>query len=104
LLKKNYVDGAADVAVEIISPESVGHDRGDKFVEYEAAGAREYWLIDPDRQQAEFYVLQKDGRYLPTQLEDGVFRSEIIDGFWLRAEWLWQLPNELYVLRELGVI
>jgi Uma2 family endonuclease len=103
LLKKNYVDRAADVAVEIISPESVGRDRGDKFVEYEAAGVREYWLIDPDRRQAEFYLLHK-GRYRLAQIQDGVFRSEVVDGFWLRVEWLWELPNELDVLRELGVI
>lgn len=104
LLKKNYVDGAADMAVEIISPESIGRDRGDKFVEYEAAGVREYWLIDPDRRQAEFYVLQTDGRYHLAQIQDGVFHSEVIDGLWLRVEWLWKLPNELDVLRELGVI
>lgn len=37
LIKKNFPDGAADLAIEIISPESVGRDRGEKFVEYEAA-------------------------------------------------------------------
>ena len=28
LFKKTYLDGAADLAVEIISPESIGRDRG----------------------------------------------------------------------------
>src|SRR5579883_2063621 len=78
LLKKNYLDGAADAVVEIVSPESVGRDRGEKFVEYEAAGVREYWLIDPERRQAEFYRLGEDGRYRFVAVDD-VFRSEVIE-------------------------
>jgi Uma2 family endonuclease len=49
--------------VEIISPESSGRDRGEKFYEYEMAGVREYWLIDPQREQVEFYELNAEGRY-----------------------------------------
>ena len=46
-LRETYLDGPADLVIEIISPESFGRDRGDKFYEYEAAGIPEYWLIDP---------------------------------------------------------
>lgn len=46
-LKETYLDGPADLAVEIVSPESAGRDRGDKFYEYEQASIPEYWLIDP---------------------------------------------------------
>jgi Uma2 family endonuclease len=54
----------------------VGRDRGDKFVEYEAAGVREYWLIDPDRKQAEFYQLAETGRYQLAALDgEGRFYS-----------------------------
>src|SRR5688572_26193368 len=62
-LKPTLLEGPADLAVEIISAESVGRDRGDKFVEYEQPGISEYWLLDPERQQAEFYELGADGRY-----------------------------------------
>ena len=106
-LKETFLDGPADVVVEIISPESIGRDRGDKFVEYEAGGVAEYWLIDPERQQAEFYHLGADQRYHSMGMgNNGTFRSQAISGFWLRVEWLWQdpLPKVVDVLRELKVI
>ena len=43
-LRSSYLDGPADMVVEIVSPESVGRDRGEKFTEYEAGGVPEYWL------------------------------------------------------------
>jgi Uma2 family endonuclease len=105
LFKKTYLDGAADLAVEIVSPESVGRDRGEKFVEYEAAAIREYWLIDPERKQAEFYRLNSDGFYQLISTPEGVFRSEVLPGFFLRVEWFWQenLPT-FQVLKELNLI
>jgi len=107
LVQPAFLDGPADLIVEIISPESIGRDRGDKFVEYEAAGVREYWLIDPLREQAEFYQLGADGRYRLGQVGiDGIYRSFVLDGFWLRVAWFWQkpLPPVLSILKELGVI
>lgn len=106
-LKAAYLDGPADLVVEIVSPESGPRDRGEKFYEYEAGGVREYWLIDPDRRQAEFYRLGPDRRYrLSFGGEAGVYRSEVLPGFWLKGEGLWQepLPPVLQVLRELTVV
>ena len=104
LLQATYLNGPADVAIEIISPESYERDRNDKFAEYEAAAIPEYWLLDPQRQTAAFYRLNENGQYLPADTPDGIFRSAAIAGFWLRLEWLWTLPAELDVLRELKVI
>lgn len=105
LLKETYFDGAPDLVVEVTSPESLSRDRGEKFVEYEQAGVGEYWLVDPDRTQAEFYRLQADGRYRLAQVDGGVYRSERLPGFWLRVDWLWQspLPSVIRTLKEIGV-
>ncbi len=92
LFKKTYLDGAADLVVEIISPESIGRDRGEKFIEYEAAGIKEYWVIDPDRKITEFYRLGENGFYELIPTSEGVFQSEVLTGFFLRAGWLWQNP------------
>ncbi|MGB9662505.1 MAG: Uma2 family endonuclease [Moorellaceae bacterium] len=107
LLKETYMDGAPDLIVEITSPESLARDRGEKYVEYEAAGVREYWLIDPDRQQAEFYRLGDNGRY-QTIIPDaaGIYRSEVIPGFWLKVEWLFQDPPPAVIacLKDMGIV
>jgi Uma2 family endonuclease len=106
LVERTFVDGPADLAIELISPESVDRDRVEKFEEYQAVGIREYWLIDPERQKAEFYALRKNGKCARIPLaDDGKFHSPVISGFWLRIEWLWQTPllRTEVVLRELGV-
>ena len=104
LFRGRYFDGAPDAVLEIVSPDSRVRDRGEKFYEYEAAGVREYWLVDPDRQQAEFYRLDERGRYrMVVPDSQGVFRSEAVPGFWLCIEWLWQdpLPDEGEILARL---
>lgn len=107
IVQSSHLAEAADLVIEIVSPESIGRDRGEKFVEYEAAGVHEYWLIDPDRQQAEFYRLTEAGRYhLIFPGDEGIFRSEVLSGFWLKTEWLWQehLPKVLDTARELRLL
>lgn len=101
-LKKSYLEGPADLVVEIVSPDSAGRDRGEKYYEYEQGGVREYWLIDPQRKQAEFYHLDEHGIYRLAPITDGIYRSEVLEGLWLRVEWLWQepLPPVLDVLKE----
>lgn len=106
-IKHAHLSGPADMALEIISPETRARDRGEKFYEYEQGGVREYWLIDPVRKQAEFYMLGEDGIYHPAQVgEDGIFRSVVLKGLRLKVDWLWQeqLPPLLVVLKEWGLV
>jgi len=92
-IKRIYVDGPADLAVEVVSPESAERDRQEKFAEYQEGSVSEYWLIDPDTRRAEFYQLGEDGRYRPIATDaDGAYHSRALPGFWLRVSWLWQDP------------
>lgn len=104
-LLPTYLDGPADLAIEIVSPDSLGRDRGDKFAEYEQAGISEYWLIDPIRQQAEFYQLVNN-HYQTIDLIDGIYHSKVLSDFQLKEDWLWQdpLPNVLDILKHLNII
>jgi Uma2 family endonuclease len=95
-LKRMYLDGPADVVIEIVSTAS----REIKFAEYRDAGVHEYWMIDPERKQAEFYVLQKK-RLPPAPVDDeGRFHSRVLPGVWLEADWLWKRPANAGQARE----
>jgi len=102
-LKENYLDGPADLVVEIVSPESVGRDRGEKFYEYAQGGVPEYWLIDPQMEWAEFYQLKGEHYALVFSGKEGEYRARQLAGFWLRVEWLWQdpLPLSIRILAEI---
>ncbi len=104
-LEENRLTGPADLIVEVISTESVARDRTEKFYEYQEAGVREYWLIDPrpGRERADFWVLDEKGQYQPVPLKNGVYRSTLLTGFWLRADWLAQnpLPDSMACFAEI---
>jgi Uma2 family endonuclease len=102
-LTKRRFEGAPDLIIEVVSPGSVTLDRVDKFREYEQAGVREYWIIDPrpHQQQADFYVRDAEGRFVPAPVdEDGVYTSTVAPGFRLRVAWLWEpeLPDAEFAL------
>lgn len=89
------LDGPADLAIEIISPDSATRDRVDKYREYQRAGILEYWVFDPrpDKERAYFYHLTPEGVYRPVPPDtDGYYQSVVLPGFRLRLDWLWQDP------------
>ena len=92
-LTETYLNGPADLAVEIVSPDSTIRDRHEKLLEYAAAGIPEYWLIDLLRQEALFYVLKTEGQYQPAPIgEDGIYTSTVLPGLRVRVEWFWRTP------------
>ncbi|MDQ3633119.1 MAG: Uma2 family endonuclease [Acidobacteriota bacterium] len=104
---EQFFDGAADSVIEVISPESIIRDTQDKFEEYEKAGVNEYWIIDPNRRTANFYGFDDEGKYKQLLLEaDGKFESRIIEGLWIKTDWLWQeeLPNLMDILKEWDLV
>jgi Uma2 family endonuclease len=91
-IKQYYVDGAADIVVEVISPESRSVDRNAKFFEYEKAGVQEYWLVDLDHSEVEFYRLNDVGQYARIEVTDGHYKSIVLNDFTLEVAWLWTRP------------
>jgi Uma2 family endonuclease len=88
LIHSYFVDGAADMVVEIVSPSTRHIDRVKKMALYAEHGVREYWLIDPERETAEFFSNKYGAWNEMAVTEDGMFRSQAIAGFWMKVEWL----------------
>lgn len=93
--------GPADICVEIVSPESVARDYGQKFAEYEKAGVKEYWLVDPTRETALFYRLNEEDIYkLVAPDAKGAYQTPLLPGLELYIPTLWQkeLPDVIVIL------
>lgn len=52
--------GAPDWVIEITSQSSKSRDYMTKLFKYRAAGVREYWIVDPEKQMASVYGFEKD--------------------------------------------
>ncbi len=103
LLKHTYFDGAPDLVVEITSPSTAHIDRVKKKNQYAEFGVLEYWRIDPNRQTVEFLQNRK-GEWEPMPLTaEGIFHSQVVSGFWLNVNWLWQeeLPDPLEAVTQI---
>jgi Uma2 family endonuclease len=101
--RKTFMDGPADIVIEILSPGSERTDLGDKFVEYEKGGVREYWIFDHLRRRTFFYRRNEEGLFiLHAEGEDGHYTTPLLPKFKLHVPTLWEsvLPN-FYAIGEL---
>lgn len=58
ILSEDFVSGAPDIVVEILSPSTSAHDRATKIPLYAQTGVPEIWLIDPQAETVEVLKLQ----------------------------------------------
>jgi hypothetical protein len=103
-VRAEWVNGA--VVVEVVSPESVDCDRGEKFYEYQEVGVREYWVIDPrtGKARADFWLLDAGRRYQPVLMDgSGRYRSTVIPGFWFDTNWCFgeERPDPLFCFAQI---
>jgi Uma2 family endonuclease len=69
-----------DLVVEVLSPSTEKNDRGVKMRDYAAHGVSEYWIIDPDQQVLEQYVLKNGQFELTMKSGSGDVRFAAIPG------------------------
>ncbi|MCL5283966.1 MAG: Uma2 family endonuclease [Armatimonadetes bacterium] len=82
ILTPNNVQGAPDLIVEVLSPNTEENDRQIKFRLYEQFGASEYWIVDPSALMIEVYSLageryERLGRFSGEEM----IQSKVLIGF-----------------------
>src|SRR5215211_2023253 len=81
LYGEQYVDGAPDLVVEVLSRSTRSRDLTAKLRLYAQAGVQEYWLIDPDLGEITLYFRLPSGTYEVVGGNSDRARSRILFDF-----------------------
>ncbi|HID62174.1 MAG TPA: Uma2 family endonuclease [Anaerolineae bacterium] len=82
IISEEYVEGAPDLVVEVLSPSNWLYDRTEKFRAYQEAGVPEYWIVDYRARTIEVFVLGEGTYALLGKFSPGeVARSKVLAGF-----------------------
>jgi Uma2 family endonuclease len=79
ILTQANVQGAPDLAVEVLSPSNRRYDEVIKRKRYDAFGVAEYWIADPERETVKIYRRTEAGLVL-AESEDPV-TTPLLPGF-----------------------
>ena len=92
---------APDFVVEVLSPSTEKVDRGVKFRDYASSGVGEYWLIDPDAQTIEQYLLGSQLYQLNVKVRTGFIKSAVVEGFEIPVRAIFDVRENLQALRKI---
>lgn len=73
IIADDWIRGAPDLVVEILSPSTEDRDRGVKRNLYRRQGVAEYWIVDPDDEAIEVW------RFEQSEAESGVSHERFTD-------------------------
>ncbi len=96
---------APDFIVEILSKKTASKDKGIKKQDYAAHGVQEYWIIDPERQRIEQFLLlnENDTTYFEpyTYVIDDEIESRVITGFKIPVRAIFESEANTEALKNL---
>lgn len=93
---------APDLIVEILSPSTEADDRGVKFEDYAAHGVTEYWIVDPEKQSVEQYLLEGDTYQLKHQAAGvEILFCQVIAGFHVPVNTIFDRKENLEFLQKM---
>lgn len=87
IIEETRINGAPDLVVEILSPNTGYYDLRSKYKVYEKKGVREYWIVDPQHKSVQVFCL-RDGKFILDQEaeEQGTVTSRVIAGLAVQVE------------------
>ena len=69
IITEKAVEGVPDLVIEILSPTTTRTDRVTKAQIYARYGVLAYWIVDPEQEVIEIYLLEADGYQLAATLQ-----------------------------------
>ncbi|WP_322797486.1 Uma2 family endonuclease [Thermoflexus sp.] len=101
-VQEKWVEGPADLVIEVSSPGTRRYDLEEKAGVYAESGVLEYGVIDPERREVVIHRVDHPG-YRVGAMGEGRLASTAVPGFWIEVGWLWQhpLPPALRCLRQI---
>jgi Uma2 family endonuclease len=63
IIERNAIFGVPNWIIEILSPNTAKKDRNEKYSVYEEAGVGEYWIVSPEEEIIEVFLLE-NGKYI----------------------------------------
>jgi Uma2 family endonuclease len=90
-----------DMVAEVLAPGTTDMDRGVKFADYAAHGVAEYWIVDPDAEKVEQYLLQDEQYELEIKARTGTITSIAVPGFEIPIRAIFDQTENLAALRTI---
>jgi Uma2 family endonuclease len=82
IIQENWIAGAPDLAVEVLSPSTAAYDRAAKLPVYAEAGVPEVWLIDSVAKTVDVLKLEGNKYFVDTALAgDQTLTSNLFPGW-----------------------
>ena len=82
IIKKEKIEGAPDIIIEILSPSTAYYDLVYKKEVYARHRVKEYWIVDPIGKWIELYKNDNGAFLLATKARKGEsISSEVLAGF-----------------------
>jgi Uma2 family endonuclease len=92
---------APDMIVEVTSPTTEERDRGVKMQDYAEHGVGEYWIVDPEAETIEQYLLRDGSYYLNVKVREGTITSSVVPGFTIPVRAAFDPDENLAALKRL---
>lgn len=92
---------APDLVVEVLSFGTENRDRGIKLDDYAAHCVSEYWIIDPEAETVEQYVLHENAYKLHLKAGQGPIQSHAVPGFSIDIRAVFDEAWHLNTLKEM---
>ena len=95
-IKKHGCVGSPDLVIEILSPGNARKEMKEKYEIYEEAGILEYWVVFPDEEILQIYILESK-KFIPQKpyTSGDTYSSKVLEGFKIEVKQIFENPMKI---------